>query len=300
MLQLRRLSHRAERSLREEGALDLSWETMEELCRAADEAVARFRARRVAIGGPLERLHARLDAVVRCDTVERMDREDFPDAGKVRLVGTLHRFNQVLFSYNRWVRMLRPHIEALAAPGRPARLLELASGAGELALHLSQRRDLPLEVTGSDIQAAHVDRNNAVALARGGPACFRQLNAFDLTEVSSGTFDLVVVIQSAHHFSPGQLGMMIAQAERIGAARFVLVDGRRSLLLLGFLPVASTVFSWARGGVDRDFVHDSFVSARRFYSDAELSLVARLAAPGAGVTVERKEPGYSLLTVRYR
>ncbi len=300
MLQLARLSHRAERSLRGEGALDSRWQTMEELCRAADEAVARLRARRMAIGGPLGRLHARLDAAVRCDTVERMDREDFPDAGKVRLVGTLHRFNEVLFSYSRWVRMLRPHIEGLAGPGRPARLLELASGAGELALHLSQRQDLPLEVTGSDIQAAHVDHNNATAEARGWPARFLRLNAFDLAEVPSDAFDLVVVIQSAHHFSPGQLAMMVAQGERIGAARFLLVDGRRSLLLLGFLPVASTVFTWARGGVDRDFVHDSFVSARRFYSDAELSLVARLAAPSAAVMVERKEPGYSLLTVRYR
>ena len=47
-----------------------------------------------------------------------------------------------------------------------------------------------------------------------------------------------------------------------------------------------------------DFLHDSVITGRKFYSLAELELIARLAAPGARVEVRAAQPGYSVLTVR--
>ncbi len=278
---------------------------MADLAVAANDAIARLRARRARVGGPLSRLRHHLDTAIRCDTVEYMDRDDYPDIGKVRLVGQLHRLNTALLSYVRFLNVLRPHVQRLArATGRPARLLELASGAGAFSMQLTARAarsGLPVEVTGSDIQPAYVEHNNAVAAERGLAMRFRHLNAFDLTDVMPGEYDLLFVTQSVHHFTPGQLAMMIAQGARVGADTFIAVDGRRTLLLLGFLPFAGSAISLAtQRRVDTSFVHDAWVSARRFYSEPELSLIARIAAPSARVTVTRNEPAFSVLTVRYR
>lgn len=278
---------------------------MADLESAANDAVARLRARREAIAGPVGRLRHRLDAAIYTETAEYMDRDDFPDSEKVRLVRQLHHLNQAMLSYTRFLRVLRPHVTRLqAAHRRPARLLELASGAGEFSMQLARRAEeagLPVEVTGSDIQRAYVERNNEVATERGLPVRFRYLNAFDLSDVMPNEFDLLFVTQSVHHFTPGQLAMMIAQGRRAGADTFVAVDGRRTLLLLGFIPVFQTALSLAtQGHVDGAFVHDGWISARRFYSEPELSLIARIAAPNAAVSVTRNEPAYSVLTVRYR
>ncbi len=305
MLQLARLNRRAERSLREDGTLRTAWRSMADLEATANEAVAQLRTRRQALAGPVDGLRHRLDAAIYTETTEYMDRDDYPDSGKVRLVRQLHRLNQAILSYARFMRVLRPHVTRLhTAHGRPARLLELASGAGEFSMQLARRAaqaGLPVEVTGSDIQRAYVERNNEVAVERELPVRFRHLNAFDLSDVMPSEFDLLFVTQSVHHFTPGQLAMMIAQGRRAGADTFVAVDGRRTLLLLGFVPVFQTALSLAtQRQVDGDFIHDGIISARRFYSEPELSLIARIAAPHAHVTVQRNEPAYSVLTVRYR
>ena len=81
-------------------------------------------------------------------------------------------------------------------------------------------------------------------------------------------------MQSLHHFTPGQLALMIAQVGAAGARTFVGIDGR-----------------W--------FVHDALVSARRLYAEAELELVASIAAPTARVSVGANGPFHSVLTVEY-
>lgn len=273
---------------------------MTELERAADDAVARLRAERLRCASTWwERLQARLDRRIDTDVVEYLDRPEHPAHLKLRQVRWLHRQNVVLRSYDRYLRLLTPAIEdaTRAREGGRARLLELGSGSGELSLalaRLARKRNLPVEITGSDIVPTYVDDANARARAERSTASFRVLNAFDLSSaLKPGDVDVGFIVQSLHHFSPGQLAMMIAQLGAAGARRFVGIDGRRGLFLLGALPALCGL------SFDRYFVHDAFVSMRRLYADAELELVASIAARGARISLSADGPFITMLTVEY-
>ena len=186
-------------------------------------------------------------------------------------------------------------VDVARRAGRPARLLELACGAGELSLQLSAlaaRRGLPLEVTGSDIVPGYVEGANREAEARGLPVRFRRVDALEL-DVERGAFDLLFIAQSVHHFSPGQLAVMIARAEAAGAALFIAADGRRALAPVFALPLLVGITG------DLGLMHDALLSARRFYSEAELRFVAEAAAPSARVELTTNHPLLTVLTVTF-
>ena len=113
--------------------------------------------------------------------------------------------------------------------------------------------------------------------------------------MQSGTFDLVVIAQTIHHFSPGQLAMMMAQSRRVASESFIGIDGQRSLLLLNTLHWAAT--SQAVLFANYKLWHDAVVSGRKFYPKSELELIARIAAPGAGIGVKWLFPIYSVIEV---
>jgi hypothetical protein len=46
-------------------------------------------------------------------------------------------------------------------------------------------------------------------------------------------------------------------------------------------------------------VHDAVISVRKFYGEAELEAIARMAAPDAQVTLGRIRPLNTVLTVRF-
>ncbi len=301
MLQFHDLNRRALASLAAEGDFPRPWRAMNELEAAADDAVARLRARRAELAGraltPTRLRHA-LDRLVWTDTPEYLDRADVSAARKQRIVQALHRMNQGLFSYHRFLHHLRPAIERVARrERRPARVLELAAGSGEFTMalaRLAQRKGLPVEVMGSDIEASYIDLGNARASARGLPVSFKRLNAFDMSAVLPGDHDIYFIAQSIHHFTPGHLAMMIAQAGLAGGKHFVGIDGRRGLLMLAGLPSLTAL------SLNPDYVHDATITARRFYSEPELEMVARLAAPEAqAVRVHPAEPGFSIIDINY-
>lgn len=286
------------RCLREMGPRPGPFDDMDALAQAADARIAGLRASRVrAARGGLAALHARLDAALRTDAPEHLDERDFPASEKVKIVAALHRLNQVTQAYARFTRALRPHIERVAARhGRPARVLELASGSGEFTLALARaarRARLPVEVTGSDYVPEYVERARARARAQGLDVRFEVLDAFDMSACAPGAWDVVFIGQSAHHFTAGQLAKMIAQSRRIATAAFVAVDGRRSLKLLLFVPMSAALT------LEPSLVHDGVITARKLFSESELAEVAALAAPDARVRVEHRRPGYSVLTARW-
>jgi 2-polyprenyl-3-methyl-5-hydroxy-6-metoxy-1,4-benzoquinol methylase len=240
-----------------------------------------------------------LDAATHTDRLEYLDRDDIPQRVRHRLVRGLHRFNRVLMSYRRFLVVLQPVIEAVSLrEQRPARVLELGSGSGAFALALARlatRRRLPVEITGSDVVDRYIDAANLEAGRRGLPVRFRQINAFDMAQaVTPGDFDVVFIAQSTHHFSPGQVAQMLAQARGIYAHRFVSIDGQRNWWSMAFAPVAGALVTR-----DRRLVHDASISTRRFYADGELRVLARMAAPQAQVEVRPLEPGFTVLDVRF-
>lgn len=290
--------HRLDRTLLAEyRATPAAPRALPDIAAAADAAIHQLRADRLDRARGLATLSAHLDAAARTDALEDMDRDDLPPEVRQMLVRRLHLFTRHNLAHHRFIRMLRPTIHRIATTHhRPTRALELASGSGELALALTRlatHHKLPLHITGSDIAAPFVDLANHNATRAKLPTRFRRINAFDLpTAITPGEFDLIFIVQAAHHFSPGQLATMIAQAHRARAAAFIAIDGRRSLRTLTLLPALMALYG------SRHLIHDGWISARKFYADAELELIARTAVPDAPtIEVRPHEPGFVQLTV---
>lgn len=297
MLQLERLNRRAREALGFTRARPVS-ETSDALARRADHAVAELRAKRRAMASGIARAMVTVDELVRTDVTEHLDDPSFPADHKLRIVQGIHRMNAAVFAYDRFFHALAPHLKRVAArEKRPVRVLELAAGSGEFSFALAaraKRRKLDVEVTGSDYEPTYVEAANREARRRGLDVPFRELDAFDMHQVEDGAFDLVFIAQSIHHFTPGQLARTIAESGRVARYAFVGVDLRRSLFLF---PFGIGVAALTR---DPAYMHDSVVSMRKAYSEAELALVAELAAPSAHVCARPQHPLYSVLTVEYR
>lgn len=266
----------------------------------ADRLVFRLREARAREGrrrGLATRLAVRLDDWLRTDAPEYLDLASCADAEKVAIVARLDRLNRALRAYHRFFAILRPAIaDRYRRERRPVRILELASGAGTFTLELArlaQAAGLPVEVHGSDYLGAHVREGRRRAAAAGLPVAFREVNAFDMHNVVAGEFDLVFLAQTMHHFTPGQLARMVEQATA-RAPCFVGIDVRRSLHVWGIVPGMAAL------GPHWGFLHDGIVSIRKMYSEPELALVARLAAPDCTVRTRGVLPGYSVLEVTRR
>ncbi|MCB9759955.1 MAG: class I SAM-dependent methyltransferase [Alphaproteobacteria bacterium] len=264
----------------------------------ADAWLTDWRARRLAgARGPAARLAASLDAALRTEIEEHFDRAETSDADRRALARTLDRFNRLHGSYGRFLRLLRPTLDEVSArEGRPARVLELASGSGAFSMALAvhaRRAGLAVEVTGSDIQPDYVRAANAASEARGAGVRFIHLDACAI-DLDPGRFDLVFIANSLHHFSARQLAAMVAGARRVATTGFVGVDGHRSLYLLAWLAVVGAVLPpWPL------FLHDSVVTGRKLYSEPELEAITRLGAPDARVSVRTSWPGYSVVAARW-
>lgn len=274
-----------------------SWTEMATLERRVNEAVESLRLsrpKRARSRSFFSHMQAQVDAWLRTDKPEYLDEANLAPERRVAIVQALHLFNKSVFAYRRFYRELKPWLQEIhTTEGRPARVLELASGSGEFSLtlaDLAQRDGLAVEVTGSDYFAEHVVTCNAKAVERALPVTFIEANAFDLSDIPVGTYDIIFIAQSSHHFSPGQNAVMIAQATKIATLGFISIDGQRSVLLFA-LPAIDLFI----GG--RDFTHDSIISLRKFYTHSELELIANIAVPNGIINVRPVNPGYSLLTV---
>ncbi|MGK5092497.1 class I SAM-dependent methyltransferase [Deltaproteobacteria bacterium TL4] len=295
MLQMKALNQKVLKKL-EQDLLRTEWDSMASLELLADRCIDQLRENRKKIAknqGGLTRIRELLDRTIRTDDLEYLDDPDFPESKKVHMVRGLHYMNVMLFSYHHFLRILKPYIVQVEQQhNRPVRILELASGSGEFTLalaSLAQKKGLPVEMTGSDIVEGHVLEGRKSAKKRRIPAQFIQLNAFEMSTIQDEAYDMVFIAQSIHHFSPGQLAMMMAQSQRICKTAFIGVDGYRSLFLLGFVPGMGHFYTIG--------VHDAWVTARKFYSQSELELIGKLAAPDAAVKVRTSLPGYSVITV---
>jgi 2-polyprenyl-3-methyl-5-hydroxy-6-metoxy-1,4-benzoquinol methylase len=269
----------------------------EALERHVDAKVAELRAERTRRATGLDRLGNAIDSALRTDAVEHMDEEGYPEHGKLGIALGLHMMNVASASYRRFFSRLRPILEDVQKRhGRPARVLELASGAGGFAFALealARKHQLRIDVTASDIVPLYVERGAARAAKEGVPVTWKRIDALDMTGIADGAYDVVFVAQSVHHFSPGQLARMIAESRRAATTAFVSVDGYRSLGMVAFVSGSAILSMWPA------MVHDAVISVRKFYGEAELEAIARMAAPGCDVRLGRIKPLNTVLTVRF-
>ncbi len=299
MLQFKKAGVKALENLRSAGDFPLVWQSMEELETKTDNFVSRFIDERFKVSkemGGVFLLPELVDRLMRTTEREHMDDRKLSEIEKLELVKALDRQNQMLCLYPKYVAMLLSLLDEVANSGEEeVRVLELASGSGGLTLALAeeaQRKHLPIFVTGSDIIPIFIEEGNRQAAEKALPASFRLLNAFDLSEFSAGSFDLMVLSQSLHHFTPGQLAVMIAQSARYTKTAFVGIDGYRSILLAGGVPLMASMQGIA------SFALDGFTSARKFYSELELDIIAEIATGKRDHTVTSSWP-LSILTIRF-
>lgn len=297
MLQMTELAHQAHRELQLQSSFPPAWETMEELEERTDDWMARWLERRSkAARGPYYSLLDGFDRIVRTDLKERTDDPEVSPERKLRIVRSLHRTNTMLGVYRHYFRILTPLIKQIAAErNRSVRLLELASGSGELAMQLARiaaKKDLPLEVTGSDYVEAVVLNAAKRAERRGLDVRFLNINAFDMgSALVKGQYDMFLIVGTMHHFKPGKLAVMMAQARRFSdpGSLFVGIDPFRSIPMVLFLPIAHLITFLP------DHIYDAWLTARKAYTLCELEQIARIALPDAPITVAHSIPGLTFL-----
>jgi len=287
------LNRSVEEMLRDRG-LPTSWRTLAELDGLAERWIDELRSARAERATGLAALAERFDRFIRTDENERIDDPDVSDDRKAVVVAALHRQNLVLQMYQRFRRAIRPYVEWTHQRfDRPARVLELAAGSGEFSRYLARRDESPsIEVTCTDVVQRYVD--DAAERASDLPMQCMQLDAADMSKLEDDAFDVGFIGQAIHHFSPGLLARVIAEAGRVCRAGFVAADGKRGpMVALGITGFAAMT----EGG---DFLHDAVISARRFYSEPELEVIARLAAPKHDVRVGTRFPSLTILEVDRR
>ncbi|MFZ4524318.1 MAG: class I SAM-dependent methyltransferase [Chlorobium sp.] len=295
MLQLKKEGNQALENLRSEGNFPPAWQSTEELEAKTNNIVSRFLDERFKVsqklgGGSL--LTELLDRMLRTSETECMDNSALSETKKLEMVHALDRQNNLMQLYPRYVSLL---LSLLDDKATPTHILELASGSGGLAMALAeeaQRKHLPIAVTGSDIVPKFIEEGNRQATQKNLPLNFQLLNAFNLPLFPEGSFDLMVMSQSLHHFTPGQLAIIIAQSAQQTKTAFVGIDGYRSILLAGGVPLVASL-----QGIP-SFALDGLTSARKFYSELELDLIAEIATGKRDHTVTCNWP-LTILTVRF-
>ena len=299
MLQLKTAGFKVLGNLRSSENFSSGFLNMDELNLKADEAVARFLDERFAVSqelGGVFFLLELLDNAIRTSDKELMDKPNLPESEKLDMVQALDRQNVMMQLYPRYIDTLLPLITEVAErTKREVRVLELASGAGGLAFALAEtaeQKNLDVRITASDIVPAFIEEGNGIASKKKLAVSFRLLNAFDMTELEMGEFDIVVMAQSLHHFTPGQLAVIIAQSARYATTAFVGIDGYRSMLLAGGVPLIASL-----QGIG-SFTLDGLTSARKFYSELELDIISEIATGRRDHTLECLWP-FSVLTVRF-
>lgn len=160
-----------------------------------------------------------------------MDEPDLdPDVHRLAL-GGLARINR----WSRSTEILWPSVRraaraaGLGAPGKPLRVLDVASGGGDIALRLCAKAGharIAIEILGLDISTVAVEYARGRAQAAAAPIAFEVHDV--LREPLPGGFDVVMCSLFLHHLAAADATRLL-RSMAAAAGRIVLVnDLRRS------------------------------------------------------------------------
>lgn len=190
---------------------------------------------------------------------------DDPECDPRLLAATLRRFGTINRLFSGWGSTYRDRLRpALAALGRPARVLDLGSGGGDLVVRLADlaRRDgLEVSWIGADPDPRSLD----VARGREGAGIeFRVTDASSLRRAGE-SFDAVISNHVLHHLGPAELAAFAEDSLALSRGAVIHSDIRRSRAAYGLYTVGITPF--APGTFLRT---DGLRSIRRSYHADEL------------------------------
>jgi 2-polyprenyl-3-methyl-5-hydroxy-6-metoxy-1,4-benzoquinol methylase len=197
---------------------------------------------------------------------------------------------------NRWsgsARLLWPPVRDLARRlGRPLRLLDVATGSGDIPLavwKLARDAGLPLDITALDLSPIAIETAARSAATLGATVRFAVADA--LADPLPGGFDVVTCSLFLHHLDEPDAVKLLAKMAAAG--NVVLVnDLTRSRLNYGLVWLAARLFS--RSPV----VHaDGPLSIRGAFTVAEMQRMADEAGM-SGADVRAKFPCRMLLSWR--
>ena len=215
---------------------------------------------------------------------------DDPACDSDRLRATLRRFGTINRLFSGWGTAYRTRLAPyLASLARPARVLDLGSGGGDLAVRLARlaaRDGFEVSWTGADPDP----RAHEVASAREAPpnVSFRQTDAAGIL-AGGETFDVVLSNHVVHHLGEGAAAFF-AQSRDLSHGLVLHGDIARGRLPYGLYAVGVTPF--APGTFLRT---DGLRSIRRSYTADELRTLLDRAEPGVW-TVDTHAP-FRLLAV---
>jgi hypothetical protein len=151
--------------------------------------------------GPGLRAAHGLDARLRSEAVELLDRDDFPEVLKAPTMLGLHWVNVALGAYPAWSRC----VDETLGDKAHARLYDLAAGTGGFARWLARHppRGRRLDVTSSDRDARYVAAGARAADRDRGAVRFETRDALDLRALRAArSVDLFLCTQAVHHLHP--------------------------------------------------------------------------------------------------
>jgi 2-polyprenyl-3-methyl-5-hydroxy-6-metoxy-1,4-benzoquinol methylase len=214
-----------------------------------------------------------MNLAVRDETIRELMDDPACDAEQLR--ATLERFETINRLVSGWGAVYRTRLRPyLAALGRPARVLDLGSGGGDLVVRLAgmaARDGLDVEWHGADPDP----RAHEVAVRREHPGAvaFRCADAAAL--VSAGeTYDAVLSNHVLHHLGD-EIADYVSASQRLSQGLVLHSDIARGRLAYGLYAVGVTPF--AAGTFLRT---DGLRSIRRSFTRPELQQLLDGLAPG--------------------
>jgi 2-polyprenyl-3-methyl-5-hydroxy-6-metoxy-1,4-benzoquinol methylase len=158
---------------------------------------------------------------------ELMDAPDLDPRSHAQALVALRRVNVL----SRTAAVVWSAIRPLARsqPDRPLRVLDVASGGGDVTLGIwrrAQREGLPLEITGLDMSAVAVAEARSLALAERAEVEFRVGNVVDAPLPAD--FDVIVTSLFLHHLTRADAVRLLAAMSQTARRLVVVSDLRRS------------------------------------------------------------------------